>query len=84
MRVLGKKAVARMDRLRTGKQRGFNDALFVQIAFRCGRRTDAIAVIRQLHVQGLPVGLRIDGHGGDAHLLAGTDDADRDLAAVRD
>jgi hypothetical protein len=35
-------------------------------------------------VQAVFVGHRVDGHGLDAHLLAGADDAHSDLAAVGD
>ncbi len=41
-------------------------------------------LIRHLHMQRLRVRVRIDGNGGDAHLLRGLDDTAGDFAAVGD
>ena len=64
--------------------RRLHDAVDDEVALDGGRRADGIGLVRHLHVQGLAVGLREDGDGGDAGLATGADDADGDLAAVGD
>src|SRR5262249_42055666 len=56
----------------------------VEIALGRRRRPDAHGPVGEAHVQRALVGGRIDGHGLDAHLVEGADDAHGDLAAVRD
>ena len=56
----------------------------VEIALAGRGGTDAIGLIGILRKQRLLVRLRIDGHGGDAHLPACPHDTDRYLAAVGD
>ena len=50
-------------------------------------RSDAVeseGLIGEFDEQPLRVGVCVDGHAGDADVLGGTDDAYRDLTAVRD
>jgi hypothetical protein len=82
--VLGQEAVARVDRvglrdLRRADQRGH-----VEVALLGRRRPDADRLVGEEHVLEVAVGLRIDGHGLDAHLAARAQDAQRDLAAIGD
>ena len=83
-RVLGEEAVARMHGVGAGAARRLDDAVDDEVALDGGRRADGIGLVRHLHVQGLAVGLREDGDGGDAGLATGADDADGDLAAIGD
>ena len=83
-RVFRKQAVAGVDGLRAGERRGGEYGGHVQITARGAGRADADALVRQRHVQSVAVGLGKHRHGGDAHLLAGADDAHGDLAAVGD
>ena len=73
-----------MDRLRAGQLRRGDDAALVQIALLRRGRAEAIALVRQRHVQRVAIRLGIHGDGGDAHLLTGADDAHGNLAAVGD
>ena len=71
-----------MDGPGTGGQGGADDALLIQIAVRGFCPADAHRLVRQGHMEGIPVRLRIHRHRGNAHFLAGPDDPDRDLAPV--
>ena len=53
-----------------------------EIALGRRRRTDQHRFVGQDHVHGVPVGLRMDGNGGDAHLAGSTNDAAGNFAAV--
>ena len=64
--------------------RRFEHGLLVEIAFRRIGGTDAIGEVGELDVQGVLVGIGIDGDRLDAKLLAGADDADGDFAAIGD
>ena len=83
LRIFGEEAVAGVDGLRAGEQRGGEDALLAEVAVLRRGRTDADALVGEGDMQAVAVGLGVDGDGGNAHLLAGADDADGDLAAVR-
>ncbi len=56
----------------------------VQIALRGRRWPDADAFVGKAHMHRVGVGRRMDRDRGDAHLLAGAIDAERDLAAIGD
>ena len=83
-RVLGQEAVAGMDRVGAGDLAGRNQGRDVEIAVAGGRRPDAHALVGEPHMHGVGVGGRVDGDGRDAELLRGAQDAQRDLAPVRD
>ena len=83
LRIFGEEAVAGVDGLRAGEQRGGENALLAEVAVLRRGRTDADALVGEGDMQAVAVGLGVDGDGGNAHLLAGADDADGDLAAVR-
>ena len=55
-----------------------------EIALRRGRRPQQRRLVGEQDVERFPVGLRVDGDGGDAHLAAGPDDPDGDLSAIGD
>ena len=82
--VFRKKAVTGMDGLGPGDQGGGEDALPTEIALFRGGGADAVTFVRQSRVKGVPVRFAAHGHRGDAHFLAGPDDAYRDLAPVGD
>jgi hypothetical protein len=56
----------------------------VQVGVDAARGPDADGLVREAHVEARAVGLGVHGDGLDAELLAGPDDAERDLAPVRD
>ena len=80
--IFRQKAVARMDGLGAAEQGGADDLPFVQIAVRRFRPADAAGLIRQGHMEGVLVCFGIDSHCGNAHFLAGPDDAHGDLSPV--
>ena len=82
--VLRQEAVARMDGVGAGDLAGGEQARDVEIALGGRRRADAHALVGEPHVHGVGVGRRVHGDGGDADLLAGAQDPERDLAAVGD
>jgi len=56
----------------------------VQVGLRRGRGADADFLVGEADMEGVAVGLGIDRHGLDAHLLAGQDHPEGDLAPVGD
>ena len=83
-RVLRQEAVAGMHGVGAGDLAGGEQARDVEIAFGGRRRADADALVGQAHVHGIGVGGGMHGDRGDAELLAGALDAQRDLAPVGD
>ena len=83
-RVLRQKAVARMHGLGAGDLAGGHDGRDVEIALRRLRRADAHALVGEADVHGACVSFGVDRDRGDAHLLAGPMDPQRDLTAVSD
>ncbi len=84
VRVFRKEAVPRMDGVDVGNLGGANDLRDVQVTFGGSRRSDAYRFIRKPHVQRIPVRLRIYRHRLDAQLPARSQDAQRNLAPIRD
>ena len=83
-RVLAQEAVAGVDGVNVRDLRRADDRRNVQVAPRALGRTDADRLIGEADVQTVAVRLRVDRHGPDAQLLAGTNDTERDLAAIGD
>src|SRR5690606_1814065 len=84
VRALGEEAVAGVDGVAAGAERGLDQRVRAEVALGGGRRADAVRLVSGEHVGREAVGIRVDRHGTDAQLVAGTDDTERDLAAVRD
>jgi hypothetical protein len=82
--VLGQEAVAGMDRLRAGLIGDLQDLLHPQVALGCRAGAEQVGLVGAAGVRRVAIGLGIHGHGGDAELLQGPHDADRDLAPVGD
>ena len=82
--VLGQKTVPRMDRARPRCLRGREELVDRQVAFRGGRPSDPDRLVREQHVRGPTVHIGVDRDRLEAFLVAGADDPNRDLAAVRD
>ena len=82
--VLRQKAVAGMDRFGAGDLAGRDDRGNVEIGLRGRAAGRCTRFHRPAHMHGLGVGGGMHRHGGDAHLLAGADDAKRDFAAIGD
>ena len=73
-----------MDGVGAGDLAGGEDRGDVEVAVLGGRRADADALVGEADMHGVAVGGRVDRDGLDAELLAGAQDAERDLAAVGD
>jgi hypothetical protein len=82
MRVLGEETVARVNRVHICNFCRADDAVDAQVAFAAGTLADANRFVRKLHMHGVRVRLRIDGHGADVQFLAGADDAHGNFTAI--
>ena len=82
--VLGEEPVARVHAVGPGLVDHLEDPLGVEVALGGGLAPEGVGLVGEAHVQRLPVELGVHRHRGDAHLLAGADDADGDLAPVGD
>ena len=80
--VLGQEAVAGMHGVGAGDLAGREQRRDVEIAVLRRRRADADALVGEAHMHGVGVGGGMHRDGGDAELLAGAQDAQRDLAAI--
>ncbi|MCY1397606.1 hypothetical protein D9M71_126150 [compost metagenome] len=81
--VFGEETVARVQGVAAGLDRQIHQFARVQVS-RQGVITDAVSLIGALDVQGVPVGIGVDGHRADAHFGASAHDADGDLTTVGD
>src|SRR3546814_3794498 len=84
VRILRKKAIARMDRFGPGRLGGGDDLLADQIGFARRRRPDMYRLVGLADVQRLGVGVRIDRDSANAHLARGGDDPASDFATIGD
>ena len=71
-----------MNGVRIGDLCGGNDVGDVEVALRAGGRADSHRFVRKANVEAVTVRGGIHRHGGDAHLTASADHAERNLAAV--
>ena len=80
--VLRQEAIARVDRIGTGVDGRRDELVHIQVVAFRRTLSDADPLIRELRVQAVLVLLRVDRDTLDAHVPAGPDDADRDLASI--
>lgn len=73
-----------MDRFGPGLPDRIHDLVDHNVGLVGLRRSDMHRFVRHSHMQGVAVGIGIDGHRLDAHPLCRLDDATGDLAPVRD
>ena len=83
-RALGEEPVARVDRVDVRDLGGRDDPRDVEVGLEARARPDADRLVGVAEVQRVLVDLGVDGDGLDPELLAGPDDAQGDLAPVRD
>jgi hypothetical protein len=81
-RALRQKAVSRMDGFCAGLQAGCHDLVDQQVTLSRGRWTDRNRRVGHLDVEGVAVGVRINGNRRNPHPTGGLDDPAGDLAAV--
>src|SRR5919106_4130775 len=80
--VLREEAVAGVNRLRPGSERGLDDAVRPEVALAGSAGSEEICLVRDRDVQGTTIGLGVHGHPGDTELAEGPEYADGDLAAI--
>ena len=73
-----------MDGLGPGRPGRRQHLVGVQIGLARGRRPDQHRLIGLAHMQGLRVGLGIDGDGPDTHAAGGAEHTTGDFAAIGD
>ena len=80
--VLRQEAIARVDRIGTGVDGRRDELVHIQVVVFRRTLSDTDSLIRELRMQTVLVLLRVDRDTLDAHVPAGPDDADRDLASI--
>ncbi len=83
-RVLGEEAVPGMNRATAGRLGRGNDVRDAEVALGRGRWPDAHRPVRERDVHRIRVGCRVHGDRLDVELVECANDANRDLATVRD
>ncbi len=83
-RVFAEKSVTRVNGLRTGPARGLKQGGYGKIALRGWRWSDEYGFAGLAQVRRMPVGLRINGHRGNAHPAQRSNDAARNRSTVGD
>ena len=82
IRIFGEETVTRVNGVGVGDFRRTDDRRDVQVGLGGRGRADADRFVGQPYVHQIPVSLGINRHGANAQLLAGTQDAQGDFAAV--
>ena len=82
--VLGEEAVAGVNGIRTRLVGDLDELVLQQVGVAGRRAPEGVGLVRDLDVEGVPVGVGVDGHGCDPVVGAGAGDADGDLTAVGD
>ena len=77
--VLGEEAVAGVDGVRAGPVRDLDQLVLQQVGVGGRGATEGVRLVGHGDVQGVPVGLGVDGDRPDAVVGAGAGDADSDL-----
>jgi hypothetical protein len=73
-----------MDRVASGSFGDLDDPSGVEVALAWRRRADRIGGVGRTDVQRVTIDVAVDRDRADAEVVAGADDADRDLAAIGD
>jgi hypothetical protein len=72
-----------MDRVGTGDLGGCDQAWDAEVRLARRRRANADVIVGKAHMQRFAIRFRVDGDRLDPDFLAGTNDTERDLAAIR-
>jgi hypothetical protein len=73
-----------VDGVGAGPGGDLDDLVNVQVGLRRSAAAQRIRLVRDLDVQGIEIGVGVDGDAGEPGVPAGARYPDRDLAAVRD
>jgi len=71
-----------MHRFSAGLPTRLNDLVDQEIGLSRGSRANGRRLIRQAHMQSIPIGVRIDGNRPDTELARRLDDAASDLTPI--
>jgi hypothetical protein len=82
--VLGQESVPRVHGIRARAGCRLEDLVHAEIAFRGGLPAERVRLVRHRDVQGVEIRFAVHGHADQAGVPAGPDNADSDLATVRD
>jgi hypothetical protein len=80
--ILGKKPIPRVDGIDVGDFGGADDTVGLQVALTAWRGSDTNGPIRQLNMEGLVIGLRVDRNRLDSQFFTSADDAQSDFASI--
>jgi len=83
-RVLGKEAVAGMDRVAPRALGDLDDPRGMEVALAGRRRANRIGGVGRANMQRVAVDIAVNRDRSDAEVVAGADDTERDLAAIGD
>ena len=84
LRVFGEEAVAGVHGVGTGTDGHLDELIHHQVGLCRGGTAQGVRLIGQLHVQGVAVGISVDGDGLQALVAGRANHADGDFAAVGD
>ena len=84
VRILREEAVTGVDRVASRALGDLDDPRRVEVAIARRRRADRVRRVGGADVQRVAVDVAIDGDRAEAEVMAGPDDAERDLAAIGD
>ena len=84
MGILGKEAVAGMDRIHIRDLSGRDQAVNSKITVAANAFTDTDGLVSHLNVHGIGIGFRINRHRADPHLATGAHDAEGDFTPIGD
>jgi hypothetical protein len=73
-----------VDRVAAGASRDLDDPRGVEVARARRRAADGIRGVRRANVKCVAVDVAVDGDRAEAQIVTRADDAERDLAAIRD
>ena len=80
--VFGEEAVAWMNRIGARSLSDLDDFVDAQVTVTRRARANRPRLVRQTHVQRCAIAFGVNRYGGDAHVATGTNDPNRNLAAV--
>ena len=83
LRILGEESIPRMNRIRPRDLGSRDQARDLEIALARRRGTETDIIVGESDMQRLAIGLGVDRHGLDAEFPRGTNDPERDFAAIR-
>ena len=82
VRVLREEAIPGVNGVGPGAGGGVENLVDHEVRIGGRGAAQGVGLVRHAHMHGVSIGIRVDGHGGDAFVACGADDAYRDFTAV--